>query len=112
LSVIEQRYGKSRADALGHMSLEGGNIIRERITTYAIDCDHRPGNFVAALNERQLKELDETRITWERHGHPGLEMIDRAGVERIVATDRYLGGLLDHLGGHIHPLSLVLGEAA
>jgi len=112
LSVIEQRYGKGRAEALGKMSLEGGNIIRERITRYRIECDHRPGNFVAALNPRQLHELQETKTVWERHGHTGLEMIDRAGVARIVDTDRYVGGLLDHMGGHIHPLNLVLGEAA
>ena len=112
LSVIEQRYGKARAAALGRMSLEGGNIIRERIQTYSIACDHRPGNFVAALNERQLRELEETKTVWERHGHPGLEMIERERVGRIVATDRYVGGLLDHMGGHIHPLNLVLGEAA
>lgn len=112
LSVIERRYGRGRAAALGRMSLEGGNIIRDRIKTYGIVCDHQTGNFVAALNERQLRELEETKTVWERHGHPGLEMIDRAGVDRIVATGRYVGGLLDQLGGHIHPLNLVLGEAS
>jgi gamma-glutamylputrescine oxidase len=29
-----------------------------------------------------------------------------------VATERYVGGLIDPLGGHIHPLNLVLGQAA
>lgn len=28
-----------------------------------------------------------------------------------IASDRYIGGLLDHSGGHIHPLNLALGEA-
>lgn len=112
LQVIEKRYGTDRARALGVMSLEGGNIIRERIKKYGIECDHRPGNFLAAFSDKQLREMEETKRTWERHGHPGLEMVDRAGVQGIVASDRYVGGLLDQLGGHIHPLNLVLGEAA
>ena len=29
-----------------------------------------------------------------------------------MTSERYVGGLLDHMGGHIHPLNLVQGEAA
>jgi gamma-glutamylputrescine oxidase len=112
LSVIEHRYGPERARALGGMSLEGGNIIRGRIAKYAIDCDLRAGNFLAAFTPKQMHEMEESKRVWERHGHTGLEMVDRAGLGRIVETDRYIGGLIDHLGGHLHPLNLVLGEAA
>ncbi|MHB1111078.1 MAG: NAD(P)/FAD-dependent oxidoreductase [Devosia sp.] len=112
LSVIERRHGAERARALGAMSLEGGNIIRDRVAKYAIDCDLRPGNFLAAFTQRQMLEIEETRRVWEKHGHTGLEMVDRAGLARIVDTDRYVGGIVDHLGGHLHPLNLVLGEAA
>jgi len=112
LQVIERRYGSERARQLGAMSLEGGNIIRERVAKYAIACDLRPGNFIAAFTDRQLREMEETRRVWETHGHTGLEMVDRAGLPAIVASERYIGGMLDRLGGHIHPLNLVLGEAA
>lgn len=111
LQVIERRYGSARATQLGAMSLEGGNIIRERVAKYAIACDLRPGNFLAAFTDKQLREMEETRRVWETHGHAGLEMVDRAGLAAIVASDRYVGGMLDRLGGHIHPLNLVLGEA-
>lgn len=111
LSVIEKRYGADKARSLGAMSLEGGSIIRERVKKYAIACDLQPGNAFAALNHRQLREMEESRRVWERHGHTGLELVDRTGLARIVKTDRYVGGLLDHLGGHLHPLNLVLGEA-
>lgn len=112
LSVIEKRYGGKKAEALGKMSLEGGNVIRERVAKYRIDCDLRPGNFLAAFTVKQLREIEESKRVWERHGHTGLELVDRAGVARIVATERYVGGMIDHLGGHLHPLNLVLGEAA
>jgi gamma-glutamylputrescine oxidase len=39
-------------------------------------------------------------------------MIDRPGLAAHVTTDRYVGGLLDRRGGHLHPLNLALGEAA
>lgn len=112
LAIIERRYGAEKARALGAMSLEGGNIIRDRVARYAIACDLRAGNFLAAFTDKQLREMEETKHNWESHGHTGLELIDRAGVAGIVDTDRYAGGMVDHLGGHIHPLNLVLGEAA
>lgn len=112
LSVIERRYGADRARQLGDMSLEGGNIIRDRVARYGIDCDLKPGNFLAAFTERQLHEMEETKRVWEAHGHTALELVDRAGLARIVASGRYIGGLIDHKGGHLHPLNLVLGEAA
>ncbi|MDP1730689.1 MAG: FAD-binding oxidoreductase [Devosia sp.] len=112
LAIIERRYGAEKARALGAMSLEGGNIIRDRVARYAIACDLRAGNFLAAFTGKQLREMEETKHNWESHGHTGLELIDRTGVAGIVDTDRYAGGMVDHLGGHIHPLNLVLGEAA
>lgn len=112
LQVIEKRYGSERAKHLAAMSLEGGDIIRGRVARYAISCDLKQGNFLAAFTGRQLREMEETKRVWEKHGHTGLEMVDKAGLARIVATDRYIGGMVDHKGGHLHPLNLVLGEAA
>jgi gamma-glutamylputrescine oxidase len=59
-----------------------------------------------------MRFLDHERKVWARHGHTTMQLIDRAGLKNIVASDRYIGGLYDPLGGHMHPLNLVLGEAA
>jgi gamma-glutamylputrescine oxidase len=112
LDVIEKRYGIAAGEALGRMALEGGNIIRERVAKYAIDCALVPGGMMTALTARQMRFLEHERKVWARHGHASMELIDRAGLARIVASDRYVGGLYDPLGGHMHPLNLVLGEAA
>lgn len=112
LDTIARRYGADKAIALGAMSLEGGEIIRERVLRYNIDCDLREGGFFAAFTERQMKEMENHRALWNAHGHHGLEMVGRSEVGRYVKTDRYVGGMIDRLGGHIHPLNLVLGEAA
>src|SRR5699024_12474409 len=36
----------------------------------------------------------------------------KESIKQHANTDLYVGGLLDHMGGHVHPLNLVLGEAA
>lgn len=112
LKTIAGRYGTDRAVKLGAMSLEGGDIIRGRVEKYAIDCDLVHGGFFAAFTEKQIREMEAHKANWEKHGHGGLEMVSAAEVGRYVQTDRYAGGMIDRLGGHIHPLNLVLGEAA
>ncbi len=111
LDVIARRYGPAAA-ALGGMALEGGQIIRERAARYRIDCALTPGNVVTAFTARQMRHLEHAAAIWAQHGHKAMQLVDRAGLAPIVATDRYVGGLLDPLGGHVHPLNLVLGEAA
>ncbi len=66
----------------------------------------------AAFTARQLRGLEAMVPGWERLGHTGLELLDRNALRRHVATDLYVGGLLDRWGGHVHPLNLALGEAA
>lgn len=111
LSVIAKRYGVEAAEHLGAMSLEGGDIIRQRIHKYAIECDYRPSNVFAAFNKKQMHDLEALKANWEQHGHPSLELLDLTALKQHVNTDVYVGGLLDKRGGHIHPLKLCQGEA-
>ncbi len=96
---------------LGSMMFEGGDIIRERIQRYQIQCDYRPGGLFVAMNHKQLETLEEQKANWERYGNTQLELLDREAIRREVDSDRYVGALLDHSGGHIHPLNLAIGEA-
>jgi gamma-glutamylputrescine oxidase len=110
--TIKSRYGEDTATALLNMSFEGGNIIRERIRKYDIKCDLKKGSFFAAFNDRQMQGLERRRAVWEKAGNRDIEMLDKSRVSEIVDTDLYIGGMLDNMGGHIHPMNLVLGEAA
>lgn len=110
LDVIGRRYGPDTERALGGMALEGAAIIRERVARHRIDCALVDGSFIAALNARQLRGLEHEVSVWAAHGHK-VEAVDRAGVEAIVRTDRYFGGLFDPAGGHFHPLDYLRGEA-
>jgi gamma-glutamylputrescine oxidase len=112
LDTIERRYGRDFATFVGGVVQEGGAIIRERVAKYGIDCDLKDGNLFTAFNARQMAELEAKQKLWRSHGHDHFEILDRAGVQRHVATDYYVGGMLDRSGGHMHPLNLALGQAA
>jgi gamma-glutamylputrescine oxidase len=112
LDVISARYGVDAGRQIGAMALEGGNIIRERVAKYNIACDLVPGGLFAAITPKQMRGLEHHKKIWAGHGHTQLELVDRAQLPRHVKTDRYVGGLIDALSGHLHPLNLVQGEAA
>ncbi|GAB2783285.1 FAD-binding oxidoreductase [Halomonas shantousis] len=112
MDVIEARYGEDTARALGSMAFEGNTIIRERVARYAIDCDLKDGSLFAACNAKQWRGLIEHKALWERYGHDRLELLGGDAYRREIGSSRYVGALLDHSGGHVHPLNLVLGQAA
>ena len=112
IDVIERTLGTEQARLLGDMAFEGGRIIRERVAKYDIKCDLKDGGVFAAFTPRQMKQLEEQKALWERYGHTELELLDTRRIRETVASDLYVGGMLDMSGGHIHPLNLVLGEAA
>lgn len=112
IDVIERTVGPKQAQLLGQMAFEGGRIIRERIAKYDIQCDLKDGGVFAALTGKQMGHLESQKKLWERYGHTQLELMDAKRIREVVATDNYVGGMLDMSGGHIHPLNLALGEAA
>lgn len=112
IDVIERTVGPKQAQLLGQMAFEGGRIIRERIAKYDIQCDLKDGGVFAALTGKQMGHLESQKKLWERYGHTQLELMDAKRIREVVATENYVGGMLDMSGGHIHPLNLALGEAA
>ena len=112
LDVIESSYGTETARALGSMAFEGGDIIRERIASYKIDCDLKTGAIFAASTAKQFQGLQQRKALWQRYGNQDLQLLDKQALAQEIGSDRYAGGLLDMRSGHIHPLNLALGEAA
>ncbi len=112
IDAVERSVGAQQARLIGDMAFEGGRIIRERIAKYNIQCDLKDGGVFAAFNKKQMGHLQAQKALWERYGHTQLELLDVQRIREVVNTDRYVGGMLDMSSGHIHPLNLVLGEAA
>ncbi|WP_228730560.1 NAD(P)/FAD-dependent oxidoreductase [Psychrobacter sp. TAE2020] len=111
LEKIKKSYGQKNADFVSQLVTRGGKIIRRFISDYDIKCDLKEKNIFAAFNTSQLKDLQSTHDLWESYGMHDREMLDKEGIEKYINTDAYVGGIIDHSGGHFHPLNLALGEA-
>ncbi|GAB6387184.1 FAD-binding oxidoreductase [Stutzerimonas marianensis] len=112
IDSVERSVSANDAQLIGAMAFEGARIIRERVSRYHINCDLKDGGVFAAFNDKQMRHLEAQRSLWNRYGYDQLELLDATGIRNVVASERYTGGMLDHGGGHIHPLNLALGEAA
>jgi gamma-glutamylputrescine oxidase len=112
LSTIERRYGRTTSSFVAGLVQEGGQIIRERIKTYCIQCDLKENNIFVGLTAAHMRELEARQKLWQGYGIDNQELLSREALRAHVASDLYAGGLIDRTGGHMHPLNLALGEAA
>lgn len=112
LQTIRKRYGQDTATFVAGLVQEGGEIIRERVRTYGIDCDLKDLNIFTGLTSAHMRELEDRMKLWASYGIRNQEMLDKDQLRQHVNSDLYAGGLIDYSGGHMHPLNLALGEAA
>jgi gamma-glutamylputrescine oxidase len=112
-SKLVQQVGADNARRMWNISLEGLQLIRDRVVKYNIDCDLHWGQMHAAIKPRQRDELlHEKREAEEKYGYKQLRFLERAEVEALIDTKRYCAGLYDSGSGHLHPLNYTLGLAA
>ena len=99
-------------DKIWSLSYRGNEIITERVEKYAIDCGLKSGFIEVALKSSHLKDLAED---YQDHVDQGLgeylRMVDRDELHELLGTHAYIGGMINQLNGHLHPLNLCAGEA-
>lgn len=111
--TLDAQLGRHDARRLWDFTLEGIELLRDRVRRHRIDCDLAWGQLHCAIKPRQRAELEQ----WQReltddYGYRSVRFMERAEVEELLATRRYCAGLYDSNGGHCHPLKYVLGLAA
>lgn len=112
IAKIERLLGRDDARRLFDWSVEGVDLIQNRIAKYAIQCDFRMGHAHAAVRSRQVDELKSWQHDLENsYGYNGMQLWDRATLGQHLATDRYQALLFDPRSGHLHPLEYTLGLA-
>ena len=111
LQTIQKRYGQETANFVAGLVMEGGNIIRERVAKYHIQCDLKPTNVFTAYTSAHMRELEDRLQLWRGYGIETQEMLSKDQIGGYIGSDVYAGGMIDHAGGHMHPLNLALGEA-
>ena len=107
------QVGRETARRMFDVSVEALELLQDRVTRHAIDCDLHWGQMHVAIKPRQETELKAWREELaEQYGYRSLRWLERAELRHVLATDRYSGGLLDSRSGHLHPLNYTLGLAA
>jgi gamma-glutamylputrescine oxidase len=110
--VIVAQAGLEVARRMWDVSVEALALLKRRVADHAIDCDLHWGHLHVATKERQRRELQQHQRELEdcyRYGET--KLLDRSGVESLLATRRYCAGLFDPRSGHLHPLNYTLGLA-
>lgn len=109
---LEARVGLDDAKALWRMAEDAKALLHDLITRHAIDCDVRPGLIVAdhkpgyvAHSHAYARKLNEV------YDYPHAAPLTREELREMVGSEAYHGGMIDHGGGHLHPLNLALGLA-
>jgi len=108
-----RQLGPGDAATIWRLGVDGLDLVQRRIRRFGIQCELKLGVFTAACNRRQMQALCDEKASEERLCYPhSLQLIERDQLRTVIGTDAYLGGILDHGSGHLHPLNLCLGEAA
>jgi gamma-glutamylputrescine oxidase len=110
---LVNQVGAENARRMWDISVEGLQLLRERVAKHNIDCDLHWGQMHVAIKPRQREDLlHEKREAEETYGYRQLKFLERAEVESLLDTKRYCAGLHDSGSGHLHPLNYTLGIAA
>jgi len=105
-------FGRERARALFDLSLEARELVLGLISRHAIDCDLKlTGHLAAAVKPYDLRRMEaEAESLATVMNYPHAVLVGVREVRDIVRAD-YHGGLMDRMGGHLHPLNYTLGLA-
>ncbi len=109
---LEQHLGEAEARRHWQFALDARSHLDWLITTYAIQCDLRPGLLHADHRPRFAVETRRhVDFMRERYGYDSIRFVDRDEVAGMVATRGYHSASYDTRGGHLHALNFALGMA-
>jgi gamma-glutamylputrescine oxidase len=110
---LENQLGAADARRLWDFSVEGVDMVRDRVQRHAIDCELTWGHMHVGIKPRQRGELKEwQRELEDEYDYRSLTFLERDAVAGYIASKRYIAGVLDSRSGHLHPLKYTLGIAA
>jgi len=106
-------YGAERARQLFDLSLQARTLVLELIERHRINCDLKlTGHLYAAAARADLPHMrEEVEVLHRVMNYPSVRFLEVEETHAEVAAD-FHGGILDSLGGHLHPLNYTLGLAA
>lgn len=107
-----RQQGGEGARLMRDLRYLGHDIIQDRISKYAIDCDLKRGWMEAAARPKHMLALRAHFEDLVRNGaEDHYELVEAGRMPSVLGTTLYHGGLIDWRSGHLHPLKLCAGEA-
>jgi len=109
---LVKTHGRERAKALFDLAFEARGLVLGLIERHQIDCDlSMTGHFVGAVNASDMPDLEaEAECLLKVMDFPHVKVLSASEARSVVNAD-YHGGMLEPLGGHMHPLNYTLGLA-
>ena len=109
---LARKLGSDGDRLMWDLRWAGHEIIRQRVRTYAIDCDLKWGYLDVAIKPRHLREQREDMERLESYHFPHeYRLLSAEETQSLIGTDAYIGSLMNMGNGHLHPLNLCIGEA-
>jgi gamma-glutamylputrescine oxidase len=111
--ALVKAFGVERARELFDLALQARALLIDLISRHGIDCDLRlTGHLSAAVKAADMRHLaEEVECLNGVMAYPHARLLSAEEARGEVDTP-YHGGLLDGLGGHLHPLNYTLGLAS
>ncbi len=105
-----EHFSHEDAKKLWHFtSTEAMALIDSLADQYELDLQRKRGHITAAVHEGHLVGLTQGADARKFLGEAHTQVVGKHELKEHIASDNYCGGLLDALGGHIHPLALNRG---
>lgn len=110
-SAVKAHYGEPFGERAVALSAHAPDLVFELIERHAIACAPVRNGWIQPRHNAASAAIQEKRVEeWQARGAP-VELLDRAGVAQRLGSEAYEGGLIDHRGGAVQPLSYVRGLA-
>ena len=111
-AAVAKHLGRTIEEVFSELRWVGHDIIRERVSTYGIECDLKSGYLDVAIKKRHLRDIDTECERLNNQGFPHeVRVLTKEETSDMIGTDAYIGALLNMGNGHLHPLNLCIGEA-
>ena len=110
-SVIENALGLEASKQVWNISLEGLELVRQRVKRFGIECDLTDGYTGVSVNPKKTASLRKWLDEMAKKYDYQTQIISQVNMPLWVNSARYHSGYHDKLGGHIHPLNYCLGLA-
>lgn len=110
--AIEVQFEPGDARRAWDISMEGLQLLRDRIQRHTIDCDYGPGYLSLAVNARKAGALEQRVAHMRQHYGHVQQWISPGDIGQWIASQRFHAGAFDPQSGHLNPLKYCLGLAA